>query len=110
MLRSFLLLATVTITLGAASTAAADPPQPLGGLDLMGYCQARGFDTVILPRGRFARHAAVENWACANANGTSSPLNMKKACEWLYGPTGVQARFSDVNDAYTWVCYSVGNA
>ena len=107
MVKSFVLLLTVTITLGAASTAAADPPQALGGLDLMGYCRAQGFDTVIFPRGRTTHHAAVQNWACANADGTSLPVNGKKACEWQYGLKAVQERFTDVHDAYTWVCYSV---
>ena len=35
---------------------------------------------------------------------------MEQACKWMYGINDVQARFTDVNDAFTWVCYSVGNA
>ncbi len=34
---------------------------------------------------------------------------MEQACKWQYGVEAVQARFTDVNDAFTWVCYSVGN-
>jgi hypothetical protein len=33
---------------------------------------------------------------------------MRNACTWQYGKT-TQARFTDVHDAYTWVCYSVEN-
>jgi hypothetical protein len=93
----------------ALPTASADPPQSLGGLDLMAYCQAHGWDTVIFPRGQLAPHAAVDNWRCASEDETL-PINMEQACKWQYGIDDVQARFTDVNDAFTWVCYSVGQS
>ena len=108
MLRSLVLVATVIITLATASAATADAPQPLGGLDLGAYCQEKGFDWVIFPRGQLAHHAAVQNWRCATPGGESRPINMKDACAWRYGKTA-QARFTNIHDAYTWVCYSVGN-
>jgi hypothetical protein len=106
--RSLVLVATVIIMLATASTATADPPQPLGGLDLGAYCQAKGFDWVIFPRGQLAHHAAVQNWRCATVGGESLPINMNKACTWRYGNT-TQARFTNVHDAYTWVCYAGGS-
>jgi hypothetical protein len=108
MLRSLTLLAAVLVMLATASTAAADPPQPLGGLELGAYCKANGFDWVIFPRGQLAHHAAVQNWRCATPEGDSQPINMSKACTWSYGKR-THAHFYDVHNAYTWVCYSVGN-
>jgi hypothetical protein len=34
---------------------------------------------------------------------------MEQVCKWEYDLNAVQARFTDLNDAFTWVCYSVGN-
>jgi hypothetical protein len=90
------------------SVASADPPQPLGGLHLLEYCQAHGWETVIFPRGQLAPHAAVDNWRCATGD-RSLPISMEQACKWEYGLEAVQARFTDLNDAFTWVCYSVGS-
>jgi hypothetical protein len=108
MLRILVVLTTVIVMLATASTATADPPQPLGGLNLWAYCQAKGFDGDIRPRGQLAHHGAVQNWRCATAGGDSQPINMKQACSWQYGNTA-QARFTNVHDAHTWVCYSVGH-
>ena len=93
----------------ALPTASADPPQLLGGLDLMSYCLAQGWDTVIFPRGQLAPHAAVDNWRCATGD-KSLPISMEQACKWQYGINDVQARFTDVNDAFTWECYAVGTS
>ena len=104
-----LLVTCVSIALAvSAGIASADTPQPLGGLDLMGYCQAHGWDTVIFPRGQLAPHAAVDNWRCATGD-ESLPISMEQACKWQYGLEAVQARFTNLNDAFTWVCYSVAN-
>jgi hypothetical protein len=35
---------------------------------------------------------------------------MEQACKWQYRIEAVQARFTDVNDAFTWKCYAVGTA
>jgi hypothetical protein len=91
----------------APAAAVADPPQVLGGLNLLSYCQANGWDTVIFPRGQLAPHAAVDNWRCATGE-TSLPISMEQACKWMYDRNAVEARFTDVNDAFSWVCYSVG--
>src|SRR5215216_276458 len=111
MSRYLLLVATLTVAamMFALPTASADPPQSLGGLNLEAYCQAQGWETFIFPRGRLAPHAAVENWRCASGD-ESLPVNMELACKWQYGIDDVHARFTDVNDAFTWVCYSVGHA
>jgi hypothetical protein len=104
------LLAAVAASALAFSlpVAFADPPAALGGLDLMSYCQANGWETVIFPRGQLAPHAAVENWRCASGD-KSLPISMEQACKWMYGSNDVEARFTDLNDAFTWVCYAVGN-
>jgi hypothetical protein len=104
-----IVVAALTFLVSSIGVASADTPQPLGGLDLMAYCQANGWETVIFPRGQLAPHAAVDNWRCATGE-TSLPISMEQACKWMYGLNDVQARFTDLNDAFTWVCYSVGHA
>jgi hypothetical protein len=84
------------------------PPQALGGLNLDSYCQAHGWDSVIFPRGQLAPHAAVDNWRCVTGD-RAAPISMEQVCKWEYDLNAVQARFTDLNDAITWVCYSVGN-
>lgn len=102
-------VASAALLLGVGvRPASADTPQALGGLQLMEYCQANGWDTVIFPRGQLAPHAAVDNWRCATGD-VSVPISMEQACKWQYGIEAVQARFTNLNDAFTWVCYSVGN-
>ena len=100
--------AVLAVLVSSTAGANADTPQLLGGLDLMAYCQANGWETVIFPSGQLAPHAAVDNWRCATGE-TSLPISMEQACKWMYGINDVQARFTDLNDAFTWVCYSVGN-
>ena len=100
--------AALTFLVSSVAVSSADPPQPLGGLDLLGYCQANGWETVIFPRGQLAPHAAVDNWRCATGE-RSLPISMEQACKWMYGLDAVQAHFTDLNDAFSWVCYSVGN-
>jgi hypothetical protein len=107
-----IILGIAIAALAVSASAAADPPRLVAGggdLHLLGYCQAQGWDTVIFPRGRFAPHAAVDNWRCATGD-TSLPVNMEQACRWDYGLNDVQARFTDVNDAFSWKCYAVGAA
>jgi hypothetical protein len=101
-------LAAVSMGFGSRP-AVADTPQFLGDLHLLEYCQAQGWDTVIFPRGRLAPHAAVDNWACVSGD-KSVPISMEQACKWQYGLEAVQARFTDLNDAFTWDCYTVGTA
>jgi hypothetical protein len=110
MSKVLVLFAAVVAVMSFAPTAAvADPPQALGGLKLLEYCQANGWDTVIFPRGELAPHAAVDNWRCASGD-TSLPISMEQACKWQYDRNAVEARFTNVNDAFTWVCYSVGHS
>jgi hypothetical protein len=106
--RVIVLVAAVVAVSFAPSAVRADPPQALGGLKLREYCQAQGWGDVIFPRGQLAPHAAVDNWRCVTGD-VSRPINMEQACKWMYGLDAVQARFTDVNDAFTWVCYAVGN-
>jgi hypothetical protein len=106
--RKLVVAAAVASIAVTPSLAMADTPQPIGGLKLLNYCQAQGWETVIFPHGRFAPHAAVNNWRCATGD-TSLPINMEQACKWQYGLDAVQTRFTDLDDAFTWVCYTVGN-
>jgi hypothetical protein len=104
----FVLVAAVAASLAfGLQPASANAPQLLGGLHLLEYCQAHGWDTVVFPRGQLAPHAAVDNWACASGD-ESIPISMEQACKWEYGREAVQARFTDSNDAFTWGCYAVG--
>ena len=103
------LIATVLLAASIAPSAAvADQPVALGGLMLLEYCQAQGWDTVIFPRGQLAPHAAVDNWRCATGS-VSQPISMEQACKWQYSLDAVEARFTDLDDAFTWVCYAVGS-
>jgi hypothetical protein len=107
MLRTLVVVVVAITTLAAATAAAAKPKQALGGLvDLQAYCQTKGYDWVDFPRGQLAHHAAVNNWVCSTVTGESERLNMTEACQWEYGLTSAKARFTDVHDAFTWVCYS----
>ena len=31
---------------------------------------------------------------------------MTEACKWQYGVSSAKARFTDIHDAFSWVCYS----
>jgi hypothetical protein len=104
----FAIAAVLALSAVAPGTAIADTPNPLGGLHLMAYCQAHGWETVLFPRGQLGPHTAVDNWRCATGD-TSLPISMEQACKWQYARDAVEARFTDLNDAFTWVCYAVGN-
>ena len=108
--RTLVALAVVASVAVLPSRAIADPPQPIAGqgLTLLEYCQAQGWETVIFPNGQLAPHAAVNNWRCATGD-TSRPINMEQACKWQYGLDAVQARFTDLDDAFSWRCYTVGS-
>ena len=73
--------------------------------------EGRNSGTVSCSSADLARQcgSAVDNWRCATGD-TSLPVNMEQACKWDYGPNHVQARFTDVNDAFSWKCYAVGAA
>jgi len=104
-----LALLVTAVALGIAPAANAGTPQLVGDLKLLGYCQAHGCATVVFPAGRLAPHAAVDDWRCATGD-ASLPISMEQACKWQYGLAAVQARFADLNDAFSWACYTVGNA
>ena len=108
MWKRVLLLTVIVAALGSAPAATAGIPQLVGDLKLLDYCQAQGWETVIFPRGQLAPHAAVNNWRCATGE-TSLPISLEQACKWQYGLDAVQARFTDLNDAFSWACYTVGN-
>ena len=81
---------------------------PLGGLDLNGYCQSAGFAGVTLTKPQLGHNAAFNNWRCVTAHGTTHPFSFEQACKWQYGLQAVQAHPRDPDDAFTWTCYSVG--
>jgi hypothetical protein len=110
MLRTLGLVAAALIVLATASTATAGEQRPLGGLQLNAYCQAKGFDNVVFPRGQLGHNAAVNNWRCWMMTGETQPLSMTQACKWQYGLNYAHARFTDIDDAYTWGCYASANS
>ncbi len=81
----------------------------LGGLDLFTYCQSLGFDHLALLKPRFGPNAAYDNWRCATESGEVHPFSFEQACKFNYGLEAVQAHPTDPDDAFTWVCYAVGN-
>jgi hypothetical protein len=107
MLRTLALVAAALFVLATASMATAGAQRPLGGLDLKAYCQAKGFDNVTLQQGsQLGPNAAVNNWRCWNMTGETQPLSITQACKWEYGLNSANARFANIDDAYTWGCYA----
>jgi hypothetical protein len=89
--------------------ASADPPRPLGGLDLQGYCQSQGYDGVVLDGSAIGGHNVFNNWRCQIA-GKNHPFSFEQACRWQYGLQAVQAHPTDKDNAFSWVCYAVGRS
>ena len=81
----------------------------LGGLDLGTYCQSLGFARFALTKPRFGPNAAYDNWRCESESGEVHPFSFEQACKFQYGLEAVQAHPTDPDDAFTWVCYTVGN-
>ncbi len=81
----------------------------LGGLDLVTYCQSLGFARFALTKPRFGPNAAYDNWRCETESGEVHPFSFEQACKFQYGLEAVQAHPTDPDDAFTWVCYAVGN-
>src|SRR5437870_4001754 len=81
----------------------------LGGLDLGTYCQSLGFARFALTKPRFGPNAAYDNWRCETESGEVHPFSFEQACKFQYGLEAVQAHPTDPDDAFTWVCYAVGN-
>ena len=59
-----------------------------------------------MKKDRLRPNAAVNNIRCWNMTGETQPLSMAQACKWQYGLNFANARFWDIDDAYTWVCYA----
>jgi len=99
-------IAAITCLVGAAS-ASADSPTPVGGLELVSYCQSLGYTGATLQKGYVVGdQAAYDNWRCTDATGTTHPFSMEQACQWMYGLNAVLAQPLDPNDAFSWVCYA----
>jgi hypothetical protein len=78
---------------------------PLGGVDLTGYCRSIGYaDGAELDGQRLAPYAAY-HWHCRKGNQTS-PLSVIAACQSQYAAKGVTARAQNINDAFSWRCYT----
>ena len=86
-----------------------NPAEALGGLDLFTYCRSLGYVGFALTKPRFGPNAAYNNWRCQTASGEVHPFSFEQACKFQYGLEAVQAHPTDPDDAFTWVCYSVGN-
>ena len=70
-----------------------------GGVDLNGYCQARGYDAVSLDG------STAYDWHC-DSGGTRYNIDMVDACGWQYGATGPwNPSYRDFNDPYSWECW-----
>ncbi len=103
---ALLCAAIATVVLAPAGWAA--PPQPLGILDLDGYCRSLGYDQSTLTSTQVGPNAAHGNWRCDTGSGKLRPISMEQACKWQYNRRAVQAHPTNPDDAYTWVCYAVG--
>jgi len=100
--------AAISCLVGVAS-ARADSPTPLGGVELVPYCQSLGYTGATLQKGYVVGvQAAFDNWRCADDAGTVHPFSMEQACQWMYGLNAVLAHPLDRNDAFSWVCYAAG--
>jgi hypothetical protein len=103
LLFGMLLILGITLVLAIP----AEAREPLGGLDLNGYCQAYGYDGATLTRDQIGVYAAYHNWKCLE-NGTPERfINMSSACEWQYGISSLTGWPQDPHDAYTWSCYEI---
>jgi lysophospholipase L1-like esterase len=70
-----------------------------GGVDLNGYCRARGYDGVSLDG------STAYDWHC-DIGSTRYSIDMVDACGWQYGATGPwNPSYRDFNDPYSWECW-----
>ena len=89
----------VTVTLQKAPTLT-----ELGGVNLDGYCQSIGNIGGVVQSG-----TGVYSWQCVTSADTRVGLRIDDACAWEYRVNpGAIARYSDVNNAESWKCYSAG--
>jgi hypothetical protein len=103
-------IAAIGCLVGAAS-GRADSPTPLGGVELVSYCQSLAYVGATLQKGYVVGHqAAYANWRCTDDAGTTHPFSMEQACQWMYGLSAVLAQPLDRNDAFSWVCYAAQRA
>ncbi len=93
---------TPTPTTSFAPTATPTPTSVssvrLGGMNLYGYCQSIGQNGGSILNGL--------TWDCS-PSGTA--INMNAACQWQYNPSAF-AQEDQVNNPYSWSCYSNGSA
>ena len=97
------------MVLAGPAVVLADAPTVLGDMSLWEYCVAKGYADVTLTKPQIGPNAAFNNWRCVTAEGDLRPFSMVQVCKWEYNLTAVQAHPIDKNDAYTWLCYSVGH-
>jgi hypothetical protein len=106
MVKLAVLLVALACAAAGAQVARGDPPQLLGGLTLNEFCQAQGYDGVVMTKPRFGLGAAIDNWRCFSGD-VVHPFSMEQACKWQYGLEAVQPHFLDRDDAFSWKCFSV---
>jgi hypothetical protein len=87
----------VTVTLAKAPSLS-----EIGGIDLDGYCRSIGNIG-----GATLNGSTANAWQCVTSARGRVSLNFDDACAWehRFNP-GALARYSDVNNAYSWKCYS----
>lgn len=97
-------------TSGTSPRPCCSPPAPpagakeLGSVDLKAYCQRRGYDGAELD-GPIEGPYAAYNWRCFDSTRTDS-IDVQDACRAEYGLPDATAKAADLNDAYSWRCYS----
>jgi hypothetical protein len=105
----------VAVSLAGASASAvrADASTPLGGLALTAYCQSLGYAGDILTKPRLGPGAAYDNWRCfygtRDAPTSLHRFSLDQACKFQYGHRAVEARPTNDDDAFTWICYSLAD-
>ncbi|MEU9889759.1 hypothetical protein [Sphaerisporangium sp. NPDC051011] len=87
----------VTVTLSTAPTY-----KQLGGINLDSYCKSIGNAGGVITDGN-----TVNDWKCVTGSGDRIGLSVNEACAWQY-PYNAAAfsKYTDVNDRFSWKCYS----
>jgi len=73
------------------------PATAQGGLDLNGYCAAKGWGRATLVG------STAYSWKCEDGSGNLRDMSIEEACHMQYG-NDYHAAFRDMNDAYSWYC------
>ena len=91
--------------------ASANPPRPVGGLNLDGYCNSLGYSggATLIRRAVTGPNYAYDNWRCLNSDGSTHPFSMEQACKFDQQTRAILAQPTDPNNAFFWTCFVPGN-